>query len=342
MFGYKYNWIFAGLLGIYSFLIIIILEGDQLFQANLSNNYLFIIIISLSFLVWYANRTIELIILPRLSKFSPLLVQFIFSFLIVSIISLFSVQVTGLLFGNPFDFSKQNLLLTGGFAFRINLFLNCLNGIFFFNEKFKQKSLEAEKLKTLTVSAQLESVNSQLNPHFFFNNLNALSGLIHQNVDQAEEYLQKMASIYRYVLANKKKELVPLADEFAFLQNYLDLLSIRFQKALIIEMEIDLENQDFFVAPDVLQLLVENIVKHNYFTEKKPLKIKISVKNKLLSVRNQKQLKDLGEKTHGVGLKNIRDRYTFLNENVSINDSENFFQVDFPLSKLNESITSRG
>lgn len=341
MFGHRFNWIFASLLGIYSFLNILILEGDRLFQAELAAKSLFFVVLGISFAVWFGNLFVERVIQPRFKKIHPLFTQFLVSFLVVSAITLISVELTDLIFGGPYGFTKMNLLLTGGFAFRINLFLNSVNAIVFFNKKYQQQILEAEKLKTLTANAQMESMNAQLNPHFFFNNLNALSALIHNNVNEAEAYLQKLAGIYRYLLKHKGNELVSLNEELHFLEDYLNLLQIRFGKALQLEMSLKENSDKFLIAPAVLQILVENIVKHNFFTEKKPLQVKIQQRDNSLIIWNQKQKKSNPEPSMGVGLKNISDRYTFLHHSISVQDEASFFQVEIPLIEEHENTFSR-
>lgn len=336
MFGHKYNWIFAGLLGIYSFLNILVLEGDRLFQIDISSESLFLVILAISNAVWFGNLLIQKKIVPKLDQFHPLLVQLLGSFVLASLISLISVEISGIVFGGSYQLSIPNLLLTGGFTFRINLFLNCVNAIVYFNKKFQQKELETERLKTLTISAQVETLNTQLNPHFFFNNLNALSVLIHENVHQADAYLQKMALIYRYLLTNRAKELVSLSEELEFLQSYLDLLKIRFGESIEVHITFEKDRPSYFIAPSVLQLLVENIIKHNYFTEKEPIAVQVKQQGSHIQVWNKKQKKEVKEHSHGIGLKNITERYAFLDQRITIQDEVDFFQVDIPLIEQHE------
>ncbi|MHA7129121.1 sensor histidine kinase [Algoriphagus namhaensis] len=341
MFGHRYNWLFAGLLGIYSFLNIVILEGDRLFQIETSSQSIFLIIIVISYSVWFSNLLIESKIQPTLPKLHPLIIQFVASFVFAALIAVCSVGLSGFFLGGAFSFTGKNLLLTGGFAFRINLFLNCVNAIVFFNTRYQQQQLEAEKLKTLTMRAQVGSLNAQLNPHFFFNNLNALSELIRSDGQAAERYLQNLSKIYRYILQNKSNELVSLADEMDFLQTYLDLLHVRFGNSLQIELETMDQKEFNLIPPVVLQLLVENIVKHNFFTSKKPLKVVISKTNEGISVWNQKQKKSEVEESMGIGLKNIMQRYEFLNREIAVHENSDSFQVLIPLIQENENTFSR-
>ena len=272
MFDHKYKYLFPALLAFYSFLNILVLEGDRLYQADLPSGSLFYIIFLISYTVWFSNLAIEKFVVVTLKNIHPLLVQFGFSIFAALLISLLSVYFTGLALGEPFTYTWQNFLLTSGFTFRINLFLNCINAIYFFSKKFKEKAVEAEKLHTLNVAAKLESLHAQINPHFFFNNLSALSVLIHQDVKGCGCLPQKLSNIYRYILNNKDQELVTLAEEMDFWSNFIDLLSIRFQSSLTFNLEVDKQCTQFLIPPAVLQLLVENVVKHNYFTKSEPWK----------------------------------------------------------------------
>jgi len=331
MFSHRFSHWFAGILGLYSFLNIFFLDGDRLFAVSIEPIPLFLLILILTFSVWFINRLIEKEISKKPSTINPLILQLGISVLAVMLLAFLSSQITGLILGGPFSFSWQNFLLTLAFASRINLFLNCLNAIYFFNIKLKEKAIETEKFKTLTTEARLESVNSQLNPHFFFNNLSTLSALIHQDAYAADQYLQNLSEIYRYILKNKNNELIPLSEEIDFLNKYLDLLTIRFKESL--KFSLDLEKSSFhkLIPPAVLQLLVENVVKHNYFTRKEPLEVLLSSDGNLLKIYNKKQPKEVVEFSSGIGLQNISDRYRFFNSEIRIEDETDYFLVELPL-----------
>jgi sensor histidine kinase YesM len=331
MFATKYKFAFAAGLGIYSFLNIYFLDGDRLFAAKLEATSLFILILVLVFAVWGINWGIQLFYSHKITKPHPLIVQFLSSAAGIVILSFISSEVTGLILGGPFSFSFQNFFLTLAFTSRINLFLNSINAIYFFSEKLKLKAVETEKLRALTTEAKLESINSHLNPHFFFNNLSALSVLIHQDVQLADRYLQKLSEIYRYILNNRNNELVRLDQELLFLENYLELLSIRFDQSLQFKLTIQSDLNRFFVPPAVLQLLVENVVKHNYFTQKEPLEVRIFSEGKSLKIWNKKQLKQVVDSSTGIGLQNISDRYKFLHHLIRIDNQSDHFLVEIPL-----------
>ncbi|SNS21698.1 Histidine kinase [Belliella buryatensis] len=339
MFNGPYKFLFPGLLAIYSFINIKVLDGDRLYQADLPLDKLFYIIFILCYAVWFVNSFIEKYKTNIKIKIQPLLLQFGLSIIGVFFISLSSILITEAALGEPFSYSFQNLLLTSGFAFRINLFLNCVNAIIYFSNRYREKAVEAEKLHSLNIEAQLVSLNSQVNPHFFFNNLSTISSLIHEDPKLADEYLQKLSIIYRHILSTRDKELIPLKEELTFLDNYISLLSIRFQKSLKFSKNISEDCKDLFLPPSVLQLLVENVVKHNYFTEKEPLTVSITSDCELIKIHNKKQKKDVVEYSSGIGLQNISERYSFLDKKIIINDEKDYFQISLPL--IHEDSNSR-
>ena len=341
MFSHRHKLWFAGILGVYSFLNIYLLDGDRLFAVAVEPMPLFLLILFLTFSVWTLNLLVEKSIRTRHVSIHPLIAQFLSSSLLVVPLSFLSAQLTGLILGGPFNFSLQNFLLTTAFTSRINLFLNCVNAIYFFPEKLKEKAIEAERLKTLTSEARLESINSQLNPHFFFNNLSALSVLIHQDVQLADKYLQKLSEIYRHILRNKGNELITVSEELDFLKNYLDLLTIRFEDSLSFSVEVKNSSLLKFIPPAVLQLLVENVVKHNYFTRKEPLEIQILCRDNFLQIINKKQLKKTVEESTGIGLQNISERYRFLDRSIRVEDEQSHFLVELPLID-DQTFTSSG
>ncbi len=339
MFNSPYKYVFPGLLALYSFLNIKVLDGDRLYQADLPQDKLFYIILFLCYAVWFINALLETLSIKTLFKVNPLIIQFGLSLIGVFLISVTSIFLIQEVLGDPFSYTFQNLLLTSGFAFRINLFLHCVNAILFFSKRYKEKAVEAEKLHSLNVEAQLVSLNSQINPHFFFNNLSTISSLIHEDPKLADEYLQKLSIIYRHILSNKDKELISLKEELHFLDNYITLLSIRFQKSLKFSKNISSECEDLLLPPAVLQLLVENVVKHNYFTEKEPLIVTITSDCEQIIIHNKKQEKEVVEFSSGIGLQNISERYAFLNKDIEIIDANDYFQISLPL--IHEDSNSR-
>ncbi|HWI94059.1 MAG TPA: histidine kinase [Flavisolibacter sp.] len=171
---------------------------------------------------------------------------------------------------NEIDFTKGYLTLI-----TVNFFLTFLNeGISRF-EKFKITITENEQLKKEYMHSQLLGLKSQMNPHFLFNSLNSLSSLIHENSDVAEEFLDHMSKVYRYLLRNNEEKLVPIETEINFIRSYYFLLKARHEEGLQLHIELSLQNKERWIPPLTLQMIIENAMNQNAISRSKPLTIYI-------------------------------------------------------------------
>lgn len=326
---------------LYSFLNIMVLNGDRLYAVQLPPEYLFIVVGYLCFGIWYVNLSIERYLLPRIKKVHPIVSQFVLSIFGITLLSVLSVLLTSSLLGQPFDFIQKNVVLTAGFNFRVNLFLNAINAVFFYNRKYREKELEAEKLKLSTLSFRYEALNNQINPHFLFNSLNTLSTLISLDHDKAKKFLEKLSNIYRYTLKSSKEELISLDEEITFLKDFINLLKIRFGDALNIQLTVKNVGNNQYIPPTALQMLMENVVKHNYFTDKNPLIVDILVENDFVHVKNTLQKKEVADESLGIGLDNIKKRYEYFKKSVVIEEKPDSYLVSIPIiNPENEPVNS--
>lgn len=191
----------------------------------------------------------------------------------------------------------------------------------------------AQNLEKLNIENQLKALNSQINPHFLFNNLNVLSGLISQNPIQAKEYLNRLAMIYRHLITNTHNDIVLLTDELSFADDYIYLLKHRFENAYTFTKEgIEINNYSKFLPTCSLQSVLENIIKHNKGDNQKPLKTIISINETEIIVTNQKRLKDLDYESTGLGISNLKNRYELLsNKQLEIIVTDETYTIKLPL-----------
>lgn len=197
---------------------------------------------------------------------------------------------------------------------------------------WKQAAIDIERMKTEQVASQYESLKNQVNPHFLFNSLNALSSLVYDDQKAAVQFIRKLSEVYRYVLDKKDQEVVPVKDEMAFVESYIYLQKIRFGDNL--QLKIEGEESSGFVPPLAIQVLVENAIKHNVVSSAKPLEIKIQYKRADIEVSNVINLKKTKDST-GTGLENLKARYAYLsNVPVDISDKEGVFKVLLPVLNL--------
>ncbi|WP_165929325.1 histidine kinase [Flavobacterium hiemivividum] len=202
----------------------------------------------------------------------------------------------------------------------------------YFYKAYNENRVKEQKIIAGTASAKFESLKNQIDPHFLFNSLNVLSSLIEENPDNAQRFTTSLSKVYRYVLEQKDKELVPVEEELAFAKTYMNLLKMRFEDSLDYELTTTNINPEAKVVPLSLQLLLENAVKHNVVSAQKPLCIRIYVDNGYLVVQNDYQKKEVLQDRRGVGLQNIISRYAIItNRKVTIAQDEKTFTVKIPI-----------
>ena len=287
-----------------------------------------------TFLYWQGNRWIWAQLAYRYPHYSQTrmrLILLFFSCLVYSLgVSIGGDYLVSALLGHecPFD-SLVDSCLTG--LVPTFLVLLIYESVFFF-ESWKANVKKTEALARENVQSQLETLKNQLDPHFLFNSLNTLAALIDENTP-AQEYLDRLADVYRYVLVSREKNTVTLEEEMDFLDAYIYLNKVRFRENLQIEKELPANAYQQQVAPLSLQMLVENAIKHNIVSKEKPLKIRIAqVGDNYLAIENNMQEKVTFEKSTKVGLQNIRNRYRLLTDlPIEINTDENSFRVRIPL-----------
>ncbi|MBK8623443.1 MAG: histidine kinase [Saprospiraceae bacterium] len=194
-------------------------------------------------------------------------------------------------------------------------------------QKKRISDIENEKVKM-----QLDTLKSQINPHFLFNSFNTLIGTIEENKQDAITYVEKLSDFYRNMLEYRDKNLISLAEELKIHDDYLFLLKQRFGKNLIIQFKTGNNTQGVYVIPLTLQLLTENAVKHNVISNANPLVISISVEGEYLVVSNPVRSKITKEKSTHFGLQSLSKRYKDLtNKEIQITVNDNIFSVSIPL-----------
>jgi sensor histidine kinase YesM len=218
------------------------------------------------------------------------------------------------------------------FSIIITFFITLSLYTFYFYKLYNENKVKEQKIIAGTASAKFESLKNQIDPHFLFNSLNVLSSLIEENPENAQRFTTSLSKIYRYVLEQKDKELVSVEEELAFAKTYMNLLKMRFENSLFYELPTTTINPDTKVVPLSLQLLLENTVKHNVVSEKRPLHIRIFIENGYLVVENDYQKKEVLQDRKGVGLQNIINRYGIITDRkVLIGQNEKTFTVKIPI-----------
>jgi len=195
---------------------------------------------------------------------------------------------------------------------------------------------EIQKAKHEADRSKFEILKSQINPHFLFNSLNSLSSLIHTDVDKADEFTNKLSKIYRYILDHQDDEMVTLKEEMEFIDQYIYLQSIRFDDNFLVEIEDIGKYESRMIIPLSLQLILENVLKHNVVSERKRIVVSVNIVDDYIVIKNNKNNKNNIAVSHNVGLKNIISRYELVcDKNCIIENSNADFIVKLPLISEN-------
>lgn len=181
--------------------------------------------------------------------------------------------------------------------------------------------------------AEMAALKNELDPHFMFNSLNSLSHLIINDPSTAHAFNSRLAKVYRYFLLNKQRDVISLHDELDFIDDYFFLLQIRYDNKLQLEKSLNgRENGKTMILPCALQILIENAIKHNEFSDANPLRIKISANDENIKVSNNTKPKTSFTESTYIGLKNLSSRYRLVShKDISVETLTGEFTVRLPL-----------
>lgn len=200
----------------------------------------------------------------------------------------------------------------------------------------QQKILvENAELEKAAVKAQLHALQTQINPHFLFNNLNTLQSMIPVENTDALDYLKTLADLFREMLTNRDIELIPLEQELEFSRLFIHLLKGRFKDSFSVDIQLE-ENSHYYIPPFTVQMLLENIIKHNRLDDTHKVNCYIIQSGATLLIKNnQHQKHDVGYSA-GLGLENLKRRYALLSDKVIKISSDAQFEVTIPLLRVSQ------
>lgn len=185
---------------------------------------------------------------------------------------------------------------------------------------------------------RLNLLQQQLSPHFMFNSLSTLQGVIAVDPQMAEEYLGNLSDAMRYITENVGRDKVSLASAIDFIGSYMKMLQVRFPNHFDFKISTDCMPEQACIVPVSLQIAVENAIKHNSHSANRPLEIAITTRQDSVEVRNRK-LPLPYDSGLGVGLKNLDERYKLLiGRGINASETDEYYSVEIPL--IYESIDS--
>lgn len=210
--------------------------------------------------------------------------------------------------------------------------------LFLSKERELDSQLVTEMDRELT-QAELTALHNELDPHFIFNSLNAMGALIMNNPMQAHLFNSNLSLVFKYFLLNKNKELIPLKEELEFLDNYFFLLQIRYDNKLRLRVADDLKTGRLMIPPCALQILLENAIKHNAFSDSNPLRIHIKANGQYIKVTNNYRPKPYAANSTHTGLKNLSSRFRLISKkDIVVETGSELFTVKLPIIKETQNL----
>jgi len=269
-------------------------------------------------------------------------ITFLITFIFIYLYSLFPNEGRQLSFlefiGSDFNYKLMVLL-----AFLVFVFTLTDLSLFSYYQ-FAVDQIRTLQNKRHLLDLRFDALKKQLSPHFLFNSLNTVSGMLYRDTVETEKYVRALVSSYRQIFELADYNLIFLKEELEILQTYKYLLEIRYQDAVHLDVNIPENTFQLKVPPLSLQLLVENAIKHNLVSDKNPLSIEVyieegefvvvknnlKVKPYLINVENKIIQNPTALSTH-TGLNNLKSRYDcYTDKNITIEKNTHFI-VKLPL-----------
>jgi two-component system, LytTR family, sensor kinase len=323
---------------ILSFIIPIVFMGCRFGRYPYFGWDKFITTLAITSTLWVGNRAIMIYFRTNYPLFKDVRKRLIVQ---SSSMLLFTILFNNLLgfffdcfiFNIPIEnFGTDMMINTNAAAIFCTIMIMAIYESVYFMHELRSSVEETENLKRESLSAQLNALRTQVNPHFLFNNLNTLCSLIPENPKHAVNFVQELSKVYRHILEVKDEKTILLKDEMDVFNAYTFLLKTRFDKNLEVNIDIPTEKLRQRIVPLSLQILMENAIKHNIVSSDKPLQINVFSENGSLVISNNLQMKNQVNESTGIGLENIRNRYKIICERpVKVTESETNFTVSIPL-----------
>jgi len=295
-----------------------------------------LIVVTIWLVMWYGNSSTSHLIdryvtwLENPSKRFALGIagSIVFSVTAILLLSLLFEFWLGISVGDGWS----TIWITIGVTLFILLFM--LSKEFLYS--WRAVSIREEQMRNEMLASKYDVLKSQINPHFMFNSLNTLNSLIYRDQDLATKYVGQLSKVYRTVLTSAKDEVVTVEKELEILDSYIFLQSIRFEDKFKVNIELSEESRQMHIPPMVLQMLIENAIKHNELTSDNPLIIEVFDKEGLIYIQNKiVKKKVLPGDNSSTGLSNIIARYkAFSDIPVEVIDDGDLFVIKVPLLHL--------
>jgi two-component system, LytTR family, sensor kinase len=292
-------------------------------------------------LLWISNRSISVLYYTKYRQRKSVTAIILYRYLPSLVVSFLLVSGDILLFHEfvcTFFYEKK---ITDFIFEHKYIYLIIILFVYFINVSYEklflfieltEAGILAEKYKRDSIEARFNNLKNKINPHFLFNTFNALSETIEEDPVKASKLVTEFSDVYRYVLENQEINWTPIKNELDFARSYTNLLKMRFEDKLVIDIDTKGLETDIFIAPLTFQILIENATKHNEISTRKNLKIEIYRHNDFIVVKNNLHEKKVINSGSSFGLKNLHERYKYLSgRDLEISKTDDEFIVNIPV-----------
>ena len=301
------------------------LHGEHFLLRLIDITLLFTLVTSIFYVSFWINLKWY-----KTSKFKLLLLNILF----YSVLSFLSILIHLPIWQNT-SHVPVTFFIRDEFVRNLTIFIVSYLAAKFYikNIENQQITIAFNELENENLSNQVHGLMQQINPHFFFNTLNALSGLVQESPEKSELFIDKLSNVFRYVLKMQENNIVSLDEEMKFANDYFYLLKMRFENKLFMESNIP-ASEKFYIVPLCSQLLIENVIKHNRMNRQFPINIQIFLELDYFVVCNNLNPQS-EENSLGFGLKNLNKRCELLAKRpILIVQNKDSFCVKVPLIKI--------
>jgi sensor histidine kinase YesM len=199
--------------------------------------------------------------------------------------------------------------------------------------EIQQKELEIQQAEQLIAQAELETLQAKINPHFLYNSLNSIAGLIHDEPDKAERMVLSLSDLFRYSLNTQNRDYTTVKEEIKMVNTYMDIEKTRFETQLQYIVNIDAEAEPYLIPRFLIQPLVENAIKHGTSKiEKGKMELSVIKKQNGLVIKIADNGPDFPpQMSNGYGVRNVREKLNLLfpdkNEILFNNHPEKYIEI---------------
>lgn len=199
--------------------------------------------------------------------------------------------------------------------------------VYYFTRLSKARQ-ETEEARLQAIQYKYDALKSQINPHFLFNSLNLLYSLVSIDTVRSKRFIRELSRMYRYIMSQQNRERVSVAEEFDFLASYVSVLEMRYNNKFRVSIHGE-PDADRYLIPFTMQLLIENVTKHNAITAKSPMDVSIDISENEITISNPIYPRETESVSH-IGLRYLTQLYASQDKEFHVEKRDGRFTAFVP------------